>query len=61
MNSEIDWDALQEQIVASIRADLLIGDYTPDFTIGGYFTNGVKDSVAMGIQAYRARAAEDAI
>jgi hypothetical protein len=55
--SEPDWVAVQEQIVASIRADLLIGDYTPGFLIGDYFVNGVKDSVAVGIQAYRDKAA----
>lgn len=51
--TKVDWDAVQDQIVASIRADLLIGDYTPGFSIGDYFVNGVKDSVAQGIRAYR--------
>jgi hypothetical protein len=53
MSGQVDWTALQEQIVASIRADILIGDYTPGWTLGDYFVNGVKESVAVGIQAYR--------
>jgi hypothetical protein len=49
----IDWDLLQQHIVASIRADLLIGDMTPGFTIGEYFVTGVKHSVTEGIKAYQ--------
>jgi hypothetical protein len=56
---ETDWDALQHQIVASIRADLLLGAYTPGFTIGDYFVNGVKDSVAIGIAAYLEKETSD--
>lgn len=52
MSQSVDWEAVQEHVVASIRADLLIGDYTPGFTVGKYFLNGVKDSVHAGIQAY---------
>ena len=48
----VDWDAVQERIVASIRADLLIGQHTPDFSLSEYFLTGVKDSVAEGVRVY---------